>query len=457
MKIRQIVAVVLAFITALLLAHNASQAQPSCYTGLWERSSVVDMTIELRYELKHAEIIDGYGAASTTSIFLPVMLPPSPAPCTYNPQVQVASDSASTSSLLSGSISANSAVFGFDTLSPQPASFANAELGALLRRITTRLGGEFGNAYYVISNVDGTFSVPPASFISKIAISGASVSTNVTFAQDQEVLPPGEYFEVIPVIRVTASVRFLDFDSIAGFLSACSSSSSVEVICECRSRYGSICDYDTDPFNDIQPAGPANGMQAMAYAFKGNSDSMPGSAGNIWNGVFIVDSAGSSRTLGVFSGTAFNVTSGNMPETTVDFVGSSAYTMPGETSQSFSVDAFRVGDLDADRNNTIDWADRNFVLGAVGSDTGDLGYSARADYNLDGVVTYTDFTEYVHAWLVSAACPGDYNVSGSATVQDIFDFLADWFSGIATADINGMSGISVQDIFDFLSLWFAGC
>ena len=53
-------------------------------------------------------------------------------------------------------------------------------------------------------------------------------------------------------------------------------------------------------------------------------------------------------------------------------------------------------------------------------------------------------------------CVADFNCSGALTVQDIFDFLAAWFAGTPSADING-GGIGVQDIFDFLSAWFTGC
>jgi hypothetical protein len=53
-------------------------------------------------------------------------------------------------------------------------------------------------------------------------------------------------------------------------------------------------------------------------------------------------------------------------------------------------------------------------------------------------------------------CVADFNCSGSVSVADIFDYLAAWFAGSPTADING-GGIGVQDIFDFLAAWFAGC
>ncbi len=53
-------------------------------------------------------------------------------------------------------------------------------------------------------------------------------------------------------------------------------------------------------------------------------------------------------------------------------------------------------------------------------------------------------------------CIADFNCSGAVSVQDIFDFLAAWFAGTPSADING-GGIGVQDIFDFLSAWFTGC
>lgn len=55
------------------------------------------------------------------------------------------------------------------------------------------------------------------------------------------------------------------------------------------------------------------------------------------------------------------------------------------------------------------------------------------------------------------ACPGDFDGSGSTSPQDLFDFLAAYFSGQPSADVNVDGQISVQDVFDFLSAWFAGC
>jgi hypothetical protein len=56
----------------------------------------------------------------------------------------------------------------------------------------------------------------------------------------------------------------------------------------------------------------------------------------------------------------------------------------------------------------------------------------------------------------SPCCFADFNHVGGITVQDIFDFLAVYFSGSSTADING-GGIGVQDIFDYLASYFTGC
>ncbi len=53
-------------------------------------------------------------------------------------------------------------------------------------------------------------------------------------------------------------------------------------------------------------------------------------------------------------------------------------------------------------------------------------------------------------------CIADFNCSNTVSVQDIFDYLAAWFAGTPSADING-GGIGVQDIFDFLAAWFVGC
>ena len=60
------------------------------------------------------------------------------------------------------------------------------------------------------------------------------------------------------------------------------------------------------------------------------------------------------------------------------------------------------------------------------------------------------------AHLTVNACTADFNGSGTVTTQDIFDFLAAWFAGSPTANING-GLLSVQDIFDYLAAWFAGC
>ena len=55
-------------------------------------------------------------------------------------------------------------------------------------------------------------------------------------------------------------------------------------------------------------------------------------------------------------------------------------------------------------------------------------------------------------------CQADFNCSGgSPTVQDVLDFLASWFGGASSANVNGDCCINTQDIFDFLATWFAGC
>jgi glucose/arabinose dehydrogenase len=54
-------------------------------------------------------------------------------------------------------------------------------------------------------------------------------------------------------------------------------------------------------------------------------------------------------------------------------------------------------------------------------------------------------------------CPADFDASGQVNVGDIFWFLNRYFSGSASADINGVNGITVQDIFDFLAIYFQGC
>lgn len=55
-------------------------------------------------------------------------------------------------------------------------------------------------------------------------------------------------------------------------------------------------------------------------------------------------------------------------------------------------------------------------------------------------------------------CYADFNKANSVTIQDIFDFLNEWFSGSATAQVGGSGQGSpvIQDIFSFLNAWFAG-
>ena len=85
----------------------------------------------------------------------------------------------------------------------------------------------------------------------------------------------------------------------------------------------------------------------------------------------------------------------------------------------------------------------------------------------DGATTFVvgwGFNSVTHRtealmWLgigVRPPCRPDFNHNGMVTVSDIFDFLAAWFQGNPSADINGQ-GLSVSDIFAFLSAWFMGC
>lgn len=54
-------------------------------------------------------------------------------------------------------------------------------------------------------------------------------------------------------------------------------------------------------------------------------------------------------------------------------------------------------------------------------------------------------------------CAADFDQNGVRDVADIFAFLAAWFAGDETADVDATPGIAVPDIFAFLSTWFAGC
>lgn len=49
---------------------------------------------------------------------------------------------------------------------------------------------------------------------------------------------------------------------------------------------------------------------------------------------------------------------------------------------------------------------------------------------------------------------GDFNRDRLVSVQDIFSFIAAWFGGATSADVNGSGVVSVEDLFAFLSAWF---
>jgi hypothetical protein len=82
-------------------------------------------------------------------------------------------------------------------------------------------------------------------------------------------------------------------------------------------------------------------------------------------------------------------------------------------------------------------------------------YKSRADYDLSGSISSSDYSAYVPAWRLACACPSDYNVSGTTTVQDLFDFIGDFMVGNAIADFNGDGTVAFQDLADFLMAFFA--
>jgi hypothetical protein len=55
------------------------------------------------------------------------------------------------------------------------------------------------------------------------------------------------------------------------------------------------------------------------------------------------------------------------------------------------------------------------------------------------------------------SCPADFDGDLVVTVPDIFHFLAAWFAGSSTADINRSRTLAVDDIFAYLSAFFSGC
>ncbi len=64
---------------------------------------------------------------------------------------------------------------------------------------------------------------------------------------------------------------------------------------------------------------------------------------------------------------------------------------------------------------------------------------------------------FADAFVPSQACPADFDHNAVHEVPDIFAFLAAWFAGETTADVDGVPGLGVPDIFAFLASWFAGC
>lgn len=64
-------------------------------------------------------------------------------------------------------------------------------------------------------------------------------------------------------------------------------------------------------------------------------------------------------------------------------------------ADSFTRDTFAKFDGDLNRDQSLNWADRLMMVDTVGSSIGDPGYTARADFDLDGTIDTSDMGAFV--------------------------------------------------------------
>jgi len=130
--------------------------------------------------------------------------------------------------------------------------------------------------------------------------------------------------------------------------------------------------------------------------------------------------------------------------------------LPATLATTSSSDSFKEHDGDIDRSGTVDWNDRDDMMALIGISIGQVGYTPRADLDLDGDIDADDFALYAPVFNANA-CEADYDSSGFVNTSDLFDFQTDFFNNSPRADFNGDGYINSSDYFEFQTAWFNGC
>lgn len=173
-------------------------------------------------------------------------------------------------------------------------------------------------------------------------------------------------------------------------------------------------------------------------------------------GVVAWDGSGNVIRLGFFADAAFDPDQdGNID--VVDFpVSLPSVQNPGNISVTAHDDGFQKHDGDMTADQLVCWSDRIDFIARLGAAIGDLGYTPRGDFDLDGDIDSSDYQVFV-ATFNATACTPDYNCDGMVNTQDQIAFLNAYAGGTLAADFNGDELVNTQDYIAFLNAWAAGC
>ena len=174
--------------------------------------------------------------------------------------------------------------------------------------------------------------------------------------------------------------------------------------------------------------------------------------GNAWEGVVARFSDGSVKRLGFFTDKAFDDPN---PNDDVSF--DTTYTFPvvAPTTQTYydlatSSDSFGdhdgnlITDNDPSGGVLVCWAEHQDMIWRLGAKIGGEGYSARADFDLDGEITPDDLDAFIER-----TCTADFNCDGVVDSVDL-EAYTEAFTGGQTAGLD-FDGDGVVDFTDYLA------
>lgn len=178
-------------------------------------------------------------------------------------------------------------------------------------------------------------------------------------------------------------------------------------------------------------------------------------------GLLAIKPDGTVIKLGLMNSSQISVTQGQNGgfavggEVSANVQVASAQQLPFTFDQTMESDSFTFNG-DIDRDGDVDWNDRRALIAAIGSSLGDANFNARADFDLDGAITYTDYTTYVplfNTW----ACEADFNADGIMSVDDQILYFNAYFVGTLEGDFGGNLYVGVDDLFMYNNAYFVGC